>query len=92
MDENLCIYCETGSSEEEPLTQIGLYFKENSGKSNPIDTLLGYATKLQLKNMMDTICENKRQSKSTYIHNKCRITLKIKPENGNLMLNPEQQH
>ena len=76
MDENLCIYCKTGSSEEELLTQVGLYFKENSGKSNPIDTLLGYATKLQLENMMDTICENKRQSKSTYIHNKCRITLK----------------
>ena len=57
-------------------SQIGLYFKETSGKNNPIDTLLGYATKLQLENMMDKINLNKQQNESTYIHNKCRITLK----------------
>jgi len=76
MDESLCIYCETGSSDEEPLSQIGIYFKENSGKNNPIDTILGYATKLKLENMVNKINENKEQNKSTYIHNNCRITLK----------------
>ena len=72
----MCIYCEKGASDEKPLSQIGRWFQEKSGVKHPIDTVLEYATKLKLENMVEKLNENKQQNISTYIHNDCRISLK----------------
>ena len=73
--ESKCIYCEKDSSDEEPLCQIGLWFKEGSDKKHPIDALLEYATKLRLDNVVAKINEHKLQNIPSFSHNKCRVSL-----------------
>ena len=76
--ESKCIYCEKDSSAEEPLCHIGLWFTEGSDKKHPIDTLLEYATKLRLDNVVAKINEHKLQNIPSFIHNNCRVSLKNK--------------
>ena len=87
-EDKKCICCLKESDDH--LRHVGLKFNELAGGKHPIETLLEYATRLALDDIVQRITKYKEQKTPVFIHDRCRSDLKNRSRKRKSDTLPEQ--